>query len=95
MNLGTPRMLMHAARLRHNPELDQHEPSPQHDPVERTVIVDESAIPDHAGDLVGEPTAPHPDDEDADELAAPDDGPAVPDDISELFEGYGPHFLID
>ncbi len=95
MNLGTPRMLMHAARLRHNPELDHHELSPEHDPVERTVIVDEPAVPDHVGDLAGEPTAPRPDGEDADGLVVPGDGPAVPDDISELFEGFGSDYLMD
>lgn len=94
MNLGTPRTLMHAAGLRHNPELDHHEPSPQHDPVERTVIVDEPAVPTHVGDLVGEPTASRPNDEDADGLAVPDDGPAVPDDVSELFAGLDPDYLM-
>lgn len=88
MNLGTPRMLMHAAGLRHNPELDQHEPSPQHDPVERTVVVDEPAVPDHVGDLAGEPVAPRPEGEATDERA-------VPDDISELIEGLGPDYLMD
>lgn len=88
MNLGTPRMLLHAAGLRHNPELDHHEPSPQHDPVERTVIVDEPAVPDHVGGLAGEPAAPHPEGEAT-------DGLAVPDDISELIEGLGPDYLVD
>lgn len=83
MNLGAPRMLLHAAGVRHNPELDHHQPSQQPDPVERTVVVDEPTVPDHVGDLAGEPVAPGPE-------GAATDGPAVPDDLSELFEGPSP-----
>lgn len=81
MHLGTPRMLLHAAGLPRNPEVERQDPLQQLDPVERTVIVDETAVPDHAGELVGVPAAPQPQDEATAELSVPDDLSALVDDL--------------
>lgn len=88
MNLGTPRRLLHAARLDRNPELDHHEPTPQHDPVERTVIVDEPAIPNHLGELEGEPPAAHSPREIADQ-------PVIADDIRQLTDDLDTEYFPD
>lgn len=82
MYLGTPRMLLYAAGLHRNPEVDHQDPTQQLDPVERTVIVDEPAVPDHVGELVGVPALPQPEGEATDELS-------VPDDLSALFDDLG------
>lgn len=89
MNIGTPRTLLHAARLRANPEIDyealaDREPAQEADPVERVVVVQEPVVPDHIGELAGEPTAPQPFD-----ALEPESDPVrdlVPDDLSELAE---------
>lgn len=81
MYLGPPRMLLHAPRLRRNPEVDHQEPTPQLDPVERTVVVDEPAVPDHLGELIGEPVSPQPQNEASDELSVPDDPGALVNDL--------------
>ena len=54
MHIGTPRTMRHAGAWTRNPELVDDEPTTNHDPVERIVIVDEAAIPDDPGELVAE-----------------------------------------
>lgn len=79
MHLGPPRRLLYAAGLPRNPEVDHQDPTQQHDPIERTIVVDEPAVPDHVGDLVGVPASPQPQDETTDELSVPDDPSAFVD----------------
>lgn len=60
MNIGTPRTLRHAAGWQHNPELADHDATSgrdaaDHDPVERVVVVEEPAVPDHVGELDADP----------------------------------------
>lgn len=60
MHIGTPRTLRHAAGWQHNPELVDHDPATgggvaEGDPVERVVVVEEPAVPDHVGELDADP----------------------------------------
>lgn len=80
MNLGTPRRLIRAAGPRRAAAPEAHDPAPRPDPVERVVVVDEPAVPNHPGHDEGAPARPGPQTHEA-------AGSLVPDDASELIAG--------